>query len=190
MNIIKPIFVTFGEKKTEQDLELLKQGKFQDRQLYRFVDRAIDDMKKNPACGIKIPKRLWPSAYIIEYGITNLWKYDMPNGWRLIYTIKEDEVMILNVILEWFNHKEKRNPTPPVKDGGIARSLRSLGRISENKDIPAAFPAGLHHQLKTDGISLLKFILSALRGNFFKTNEIPWRNGRAPLSQGPLCKRV
>jgi hypothetical protein len=41
-----------------------------------------------------------------EYGITNLWKYDLPNAWRLIYTIKEDEVTILNVILEWFDHKE------------------------------------------------------------------------------------
>jgi len=102
----KPVYVTFGEKKTEQNLELLKEGKFQDRQLYQFVDRAIRDMKTNPACGIKIPKRLWPSIYVIEYGITNLWKYDMPNGWRLIYTIKEDEVMILKVILEWFNHKE------------------------------------------------------------------------------------
>jgi len=28
-------------------------------------------------------------------------------------------------------NKFNRNPTPPVKDWGIARSLRSLGRISE-----------------------------------------------------------
>lgn len=31
--------------------------------------------------------------------------YDLPNSWRLIYTIQTNEVMILNVILEWFNHK-------------------------------------------------------------------------------------
>ena len=63
-------------------------------------------MKNNPACGIKIPKRLWPKIYLQKYSITNLWKYGLPNGWRLIYTIKEDEIMILNVILEWFDHKE------------------------------------------------------------------------------------
>ncbi len=59
---------------------------------------------------IKIPKKLWPAEYIKSYNITNLWKYNLPNAWRLIYTIKEDEVMILNVILEWFDHKgyEKR----------------------------------------------------------------------------------
>ena len=32
--------------------------------------------------------------------------------------------------------KFKRNPTPPVTDWRIARSLRSLGRISKNTNIP------------------------------------------------------
>jgi len=102
----KPIYVTFGEKKLEEEFEILKAGKFQDKRLYGFIDRAMKDLKHNPACGIKIPKRLWPSTYVHVYDVTNLWKYDLPNGWRLIYTIKEDEVMILNVILEWFTHKE------------------------------------------------------------------------------------
>ncbi|GAI89960.1 unnamed protein product [marine sediment metagenome] len=70
------------------------------------VIRAIDDLKKNPTCGTKIPRKLWPKYYIKEYQITNLWKYDLPNAWRLIYTILEDKVMILNVILEWFSHKD------------------------------------------------------------------------------------
>ena len=30
----------------------------------------------------------------------------MPNALRMIYTIQTNEVMILNVILEWFSHKE------------------------------------------------------------------------------------
>lgn len=106
MNNKKPIYVTFGEKKTEEEFELLKEGKFQDKQLYRFIERAINDLKNNPGCGTKIPKRLWPKIYIEKYGITNLWKYDLPNTWRLIYTIKEDDVMILGVLLEWFNHKD------------------------------------------------------------------------------------
>ena len=86
--------------------ESLKKGNSQDKKLYDFIDRATKDLKKDPTCAIKIPKRLWPKIYIQNYGITNLWKYDLPSGWRLIYTIKTDEVMILSVILEWFNHKE------------------------------------------------------------------------------------
>lgn len=103
---VKPIYVAFAEKKLENDYNLLKGGRFEDKQLYRFIERAVADLKMDPMCGIKIPKKLWPNKYIQKYNITNLWKYDLPNGWRLVYTIKTDEVMILNLILEWFNHKD------------------------------------------------------------------------------------
>ena len=102
----KPIYVTFRDEKLESAFDNLKEGKFEDKKLYNFIDRAIKDIKKNPACSTKLPKRLWPKDYIQKYKIDNLWKYDLPNAWRLIYTIKTDEVMILNVILEWFDHKE------------------------------------------------------------------------------------
>ncbi|MEK6826658.1 MAG: type II toxin-antitoxin system RelE/ParE family toxin [Nanoarchaeota archaeon] len=103
---MKEIFVAFISKKLKHDFELLKEGKFEDKQLYGYIDRAMDDLKKNPACGTKIQKKLWPKIYVRKYGINNLWKYDLPNGWRIIYTIETDEIKIMNIILEWFNHKE------------------------------------------------------------------------------------
>jgi len=103
---MKDIFVAFIDKKLKQDFDLLKEGKFEDKQLYDYIDRAIDDLKKNPASGTKIPKKIWPKIYIKKYSITNLWKYDLPNGWRVIYTIDTDEIKIMNIILEWFDHKE------------------------------------------------------------------------------------
>ncbi len=101
LNQKKPSYVAFLDRKLESEFELLNQGKFQDKQLYAFLLRAIADLKKDPSCGTKIQKSLWPK----EYNVTNLWKYDLPNAWRLIYTIKEDEVMIVSLILEWFDHK-------------------------------------------------------------------------------------
>ena len=102
--------VGFINKNLKNEFQTLKKGKFEDKQLYDFIDRAINDLKKNPACGIKIPKKIWPKGYIKKYAITNLWKYDLPNGWRLIYTIETDEITIVAIILEWFDHKkyEKR----------------------------------------------------------------------------------
>jgi hypothetical protein len=67
-----PIYVSFANSKLEEDFEKLKKGKFEDKQLYQFIERAIEDLKKNPMCGIKIPKKLWPKTYIQEYQITNL----------------------------------------------------------------------------------------------------------------------
>ena len=101
----KPIYVTFGEKKIENEFEILKEGKFEDKQLYEFIDRAIKDLKSSPTCGTKIPKKLWPKEYIKKFGITNLWKYDMPNAWRLIYTIQTNEIMILNNKIPLMFHK-------------------------------------------------------------------------------------
>lgn len=102
----KQIHVAFISKKLKELFEQLKEGKFEDKQLYKFINRAIDDLKQNPNCGIKIPKKLWPRKYIQEYNITNLWKYDLPSAWRLMYTIESDELKIVNIILEWFDHKE------------------------------------------------------------------------------------
>ena len=102
----KEISVAFVNQKLKHDFNLLKEGNFEDKKLYEFIDRARDDLKKNPSCGTKIPKKLWPKEYIQKYEITNLWKYDLPNAWRLIYIIETDEIMIMNIILEWFSHKE------------------------------------------------------------------------------------
>ena len=42
-----------------------------------------------------------------EYGIKNLWKYNLSQGWRLLYTVTADnEVELISAILDWFDHKE------------------------------------------------------------------------------------
>ena len=104
MNKIKQ--VGFINRTLKETYEELKEGKFESKELYKFVDRAMDDLKQNPSCGIKIPKKLWPKDYIKTYSITNLWKYNLPNAWRLIYTVVEDEIKIMSLILEWMNHKD------------------------------------------------------------------------------------
>ena len=71
------------------------------------IIRAIQDSKKNAFTGIQIPKRLIPKDYIRKYEINNLWKYDLPKAWRLLYTVtSENEIELISAILEWFNHKD------------------------------------------------------------------------------------
>ncbi len=99
-------YVSFIEETTRKSFDKLKSGKFEDKTLYEFIDRAIDDLKENPFVGIKLPKKLWPKEYVQKYAINNLWKYDLPNAWRLLYTIKGNSVKIVAVILEWMDHKK------------------------------------------------------------------------------------
>jgi hypothetical protein len=46
----------------------------------------------------------------LKYGIDNLWKYDLPGAWRLLYSVSGDKIEVMAIILEWLNHKkyEKR----------------------------------------------------------------------------------
>jgi Txe/YoeB family toxin of Txe-Axe toxin-antitoxin module len=101
---MKKIFVAFQDKKLLKSYNSLKKNK-EHENLFKWINRAIDDLKESPSCGIKISKKLWPKEYK-KYKINNLWKYNMPNAWRLIYTIRENKVEIISIILEWMDHKE------------------------------------------------------------------------------------
>ncbi len=98
--------VAFGSEKLLKEFEALKEGKHEEKQLFEFISRAIDDLKQDPLCGTKVPKKVWPKSYVKPYMITNLWKYNLPNAWRIVYTIKQDEITLISFILEWFSHKE------------------------------------------------------------------------------------
>ncbi|MEK6948111.1 MAG: hypothetical protein AABX19_02610 [Nanoarchaeota archaeon] len=101
--MIKPSKVKFLSDELEKDFNELKN----DDPIKKGIIRAIRDLQQNAFSGIQVPKRLFPKQYVQDYGITNLWKYDLPNGWRLLYTVTaENEVELISAILEWFDHKD------------------------------------------------------------------------------------
>jgi hypothetical protein len=95
--------VAFAEGKLLEEYNELEKS---DRLLYGFISRALDDLKENPECGIHIPKRLIPKVYVQKYGINNLWKYNLPGYWRLIYSITGSKAEVISIVLEWMSHKE------------------------------------------------------------------------------------
>ena len=103
MRIIKPSEVVFANDKLEKDFNALANTE----ELKKYLERAIEQIKLNAYCGTQFKKRLIPLEYIRKYGVNNLWKYDLPDGWRLIYALfPQNKVEILSVVLEWFNHKD------------------------------------------------------------------------------------
>jgi len=103
MAIRKPSKVIFVDEKVGKIFFELGE----DNEIKKFIYRAIEDIKQNAFCGIQVPKRLIPKEYTQKYGVKNLWKYDLPDGWRLIYSITTpNRIEIISIILEWFNHPE------------------------------------------------------------------------------------
>src|SRR3990167_8933587 len=84
----------------------LKDGDEQEKELFRQVEHALKDIEENAFCGVQIPRRLIPKDYMQKHKIPNLWKYDLPKGWRLLYSIVQDELIVVSLILEWSNHKK------------------------------------------------------------------------------------
>ena len=98
--------IKYAEERVKLSFEELKNSKTEDKKLYDWINRAMDDLENNAFCGIQIKKKLIPKVYIDKYGIDNLWKYDLPKGWRLIYSVANGEIQIVSIILEWMSHKE------------------------------------------------------------------------------------
>lgn len=76
-----------------------------DPDLYKFIFRAFRDIENNAFCGIQIPKRLIPIDYIEKFNVRNVWKYNLPGSWRLIYSVENTGISVISIILEWMDHK-------------------------------------------------------------------------------------
>lgn len=82
-----------------------KDSKFH-RQLLTAIEREKDNLLVNPHKGIQIQKKQIPKEYITEYGVTNLWKINLPDYWRMVYTITGNELEIISILLEFMDHKK------------------------------------------------------------------------------------
>ncbi len=98
----KPSRVVFISDELENSYKSLPENSH----IKKAIKRAVIDLRENAFCATQIPKRLFPKEYS-AYGITNLWKYDVTGGWRLLYTVTaENKIELISAILEWLDHKD------------------------------------------------------------------------------------
>jgi len=97
------IELRYAEERIKEDIEKLEK---RDPEIYRHINNAFANIQEDPACGIKIPQRLIPKEWIKKFLINNLYKYNLPNAWRLFYSLSGSRVEIIAIILGCFNHKD------------------------------------------------------------------------------------
>lgn len=97
--------VIFHSKDLFETYKQLENGNSEDKKLYKWINRAIEDLKEDAFSGIAIPNDRIPKKYQKEFEARSIWKYDLPRAFRLIYTIEKDHVEVFAIILEWFDHK-------------------------------------------------------------------------------------
>ena len=95
----KNTFVKLNENVGSQ-----KSGNSFDAQLLKSIQGKVELIKNNPFYGDNIKKERIPKEY--KGKVQNLWRIELNNFWRMLYTIRGDEIEIICFILKVCNHKE------------------------------------------------------------------------------------
>ena len=100
-----PSTYRFADEKIKEAYYKLEHGDDQERELFKLIKQALVNIEENAFCGIQLPKRLIPKEYLKKYDVKNLWKYNLPDAWRLIYSVEGKNLLVFSIILEWMDHK-------------------------------------------------------------------------------------
>jgi len=78
----------------------------EEMQLLRSIKQKTGFIKANPFYGDNIAKAIIPKEYIAKYQAKNLWRVELTNFWRMLYTIKGDQIEIICFVLDIISHKD------------------------------------------------------------------------------------
>ncbi len=78
-----------------------------EKMILKSINQKIELIKLNPHYGDPISKKLFPEEYKRKYGITNLFRVELPLFWRMLYTLtnNESEIEIIAFVLDIIDHK-------------------------------------------------------------------------------------
>lgn len=79
-----------------------------ERIILSALHKKIELVKANYHYGEPLAKHLIPQEYITKYGVTNLFRVELPNYWRMLYTLVdgETEIEIIAFVLDIIDHRE------------------------------------------------------------------------------------
>ena len=73
--------------------------------LLKIMNKGIAKLSSNHESGQRIQRPLWPDYYKRKYDVTNLWRLRLDDCWRMIYTMRGDQICIFAMILDVLDHK-------------------------------------------------------------------------------------
>ncbi|MDD9953326.1 MAG: hypothetical protein OXR66_03250 [Candidatus Woesearchaeota archaeon] len=80
-------------------------GTKESNMIYKAIERTERHLKENVHFGDAVAKRLIPLPYKQE-GVTNLFRVSLPCYWRLVYTLRRENMTCIVFILDILSHKD------------------------------------------------------------------------------------
>ena len=78
----------------------------EEMQLLGSIKKKSEVIRLNPAYGDKIPRQYWPKELVERYALTNLWRVELTNYWRMLYTLRGDRVEVICFVIHLLDHKK------------------------------------------------------------------------------------
>src|SRR3989338_7252052 len=78
-----------------------------EKMILNALHKKIELIKSNVHYGVPIAKKLIPGEYKEKYSITNLFRVELPQFWRMLYTLTDGEtkIEIIAFVLDVCDHK-------------------------------------------------------------------------------------
>jgi len=77
-----------------------------DQTILKAINKKVELIKANPHYGNPIAKKLIPQEYKDKYSVSNLFRIELPNFWRMLYTLTDGEtnIEIIAFVLDVIDH--------------------------------------------------------------------------------------
>ena len=78
-----------------------------EKTILNALNKKVELIKANFHYGEPIAKKLIPTEYKLKYGVTNLFRVELPNYWRMLYTLTDEgtEIEIIAFVLDVIDHE-------------------------------------------------------------------------------------
>jgi hypothetical protein len=101
----KEIRIKLKGQGKEAYLELKKRDDKEAKTILDSFNRVKNILKENPQYGDPIKKDLIPKTFK-KIGVQNLYRVELSNYWRALYTIEGNQIEIFLFVLSIIDHKE------------------------------------------------------------------------------------
>ena len=101
----KEVKVFLKGQAKESYIELKKKEDKESKTILSSFNRIKNILKENPQYGDPIKKELIPAS-LKKIGITNLYRVELSNYWRMLYSITGNKIEVLVFVLNIIDHKE------------------------------------------------------------------------------------
>ena len=105
MYLGKEVRILLKGQAKDSYLELKKRTDKESQSLLNSIERIKVILKDNPQFGSPIPKKLIPNP-LMGMGIQNLYRVELSNYWRMLYTLEGSNLEIFLFVLNIVDHND------------------------------------------------------------------------------------